>query len=102
MITTNVYQEICCDECNDTIHNHFDCPVCNGRGYQGTDQYSYIDRSTLTIQCEDCNNLFERVNVNDDFIALRNHIRKFNKKVNRKIKIKKVLDKLNISVSLQS
>lgn len=38
----------------------------------------------------------------NDFIALRNHIRKFNKKVNRKIKIKKVLDKLNISVSLQS
>lgn len=76
MITTNVYQEICCDECNDTIHNHFDCPVCNGRGYQGTDQYSYIDRSTLTIQCEDCNNLFERVNENDDWYTDSLEIRK--------------------------
>lgn len=63
---TNIYQEICCDSCNDTIHNHFDCPECNTeRGYQGTDQYSYIHTTTLEIQCEECKTKFKRVNEDD-------------------------------------
>ena len=63
---TNIYQEICCDVCGDTIHNHFDCPVCNTeRGYQGTDQYSYILSDVDKIKCEECNTEFQRVNKDD-------------------------------------
>ena len=51
---TNVYQESCCDECREIIHNHFDCPICiiensKRRGYQGTDQYTYISNDIAEI-----------------------------------------------------
>lgn len=42
----------------------------------------------------------ERRSLADDFAVMHNYIKKLNKKINRKIKIKKVLDKLNINVSL--
>jgi hypothetical protein len=77
---TNLYQEICCDECNETIHNHFDCPVCKtsrGIGYQGTDQYCYLDNYVLVIRCEDCDTLFEKVNDSDRWYDEDLEIRKF-------------------------
>jgi hypothetical protein len=59
---TNVYQEICCEECNEVIHNHFDCPVCNSSyGNEPTDQYGYIDNYAADIQCEKCDTVFEKV-----------------------------------------
>ena len=46
-----VYGEICCEECNEIIHNHFDCPACNQQ-YAGTDAFRDIENDdVLTCDC---------------------------------------------------
>ncbi len=52
------YPEICCDYCNEVIHNHFDCPSCN-RKYAGTSMYGEIDSYYTEFSCEECNARFK-------------------------------------------
>lgn len=61
-ISLEVYPEICCDLCNDVIHNHIDCPVCNQK-YAPTESYfdlTYDDELT----CSNCKTVFERISEN--------------------------------------
>lgn len=54
-----LYPEICCDYCNDVIHNHMDCPVCN-EDWAETDMFHDIQldwnygkpEEDVIIQCE--------------------------------------------------
>jgi hypothetical protein len=61
-----IYPEICCDDCNGVIYNHFDCPVCK-KIYAGTDAYGEIlpdeDINTF-IECENCNSKFKILSIN--------------------------------------
>ena len=38
ILKIKVYGEICCDYCNEVIHNHWDCPACNEK-YASTDTF---------------------------------------------------------------
>ena len=59
-----LYPEICCDYCNDVIHNHFDCPACK-KQYAGTDAYGEIDGDFYdSITCESCGAKFKLVSMN--------------------------------------
>jgi len=56
---TEFYPEICCDVCNEIIHNHFDCPICKTH-YAGTSIYldfNYLDKNH-EFYCEKCNSKF--------------------------------------------
>ena len=56
------YPEICCDLCNETIHNHMTCPAC-GDTYASTDAYGDLDPSYNTeLQCEECKAMFKLIN----------------------------------------
>lgn len=52
-----LYGEICCEVCNEIIHNHIDCPVCHKK-YASTDCYGPV-YETKTIKCLNCNTVFE-------------------------------------------
>lgn len=54
-----VYPEVCCELCNDTIHNHIDCPVCEER-YASTNQYCSLYEET-ELMCENCKTVFEKI-----------------------------------------
>jgi transcription elongation factor Elf1 len=56
-VKTNFYPEICCDHCNQVIHNHFNCPICN-RFYAGTSIYREVFGETLNFHCESCGSKF--------------------------------------------
>jgi transcription elongation factor Elf1 len=52
-----VYPEICCEICNETIHNHMDCPCC--KKYTSTDAYFDLQEhigynAFIEIECEEC------------------------------------------------
>jgi hypothetical protein len=53
------YGEICCDNCNEVIHNHMDCPVCK-RSDVGTDQYCDMHYENI-ISCQECGSVFEKI-----------------------------------------
>lgn len=53
----NIYPEICCDECGNVIHNHFDCPICHNT-YAGTDCYSDMENNE-EFNCESCHSEFQ-------------------------------------------
>jgi hypothetical protein len=57
-VDLEVYGEVCCDMCNEIIHNHIDCPVCE-KEYAGTDQYCDL-YDEKTIECENCRSVFEK------------------------------------------
>ena len=60
------YSEICCDYCNEVIHNHFDCPVCK-KEYAGTSMYHEIDPSWDEIfHCESCKAEFKLLGRNEE------------------------------------
>jgi len=50
-----IYAEICCEYCNDIIHNHFDCPSC-GNHYTPSDQYIGLEEYSgdCSLTCEEC------------------------------------------------
>ena len=56
-----VYIEIHCDECNEIIHFHIDCPVCK-KEHSSTDYYgspsNCIEDGGL-FKCENCNSPFK-------------------------------------------
>lgn len=55
--TVELYPEICCEECNSVIHNHFSCPSCHDE-YAGTDIYTEWERNGVTFKCEECETKF--------------------------------------------
>lgn len=63
------YPEIHCDECNEIIHTHFDCPICKtddvGIGVYG--DINDGDHKEL-IQCEQCNAILKIVH-HDGYIG---------------------------------
>lgn len=57
-ITIEIFSEICCDYCNEIIHNHMDCPICN-KSYASTDAYCEICESGEIVTCENCSSEFQ-------------------------------------------
>jgi len=59
VVDLEVYGELCCDLCNEIIHNHISCPVCK-TSYAATDQYCDLyDETELT--CEVCQTKYKLV-----------------------------------------
>ena len=62
------YSEICCEDCMEVIHNHFDCPICR-RVEASTSIYEsireLIEYSTGTFNCEECGAKFKMIGVNE-------------------------------------
>lgn len=54
------YPETCCDECDEVIHNHMNCPACNTKN-ASTDAYGEIDKYTEHVECEECNARFKLI-----------------------------------------
>ena len=61
-----IYSELCCDFCNEIIHNHFDCPICLIE-YAPTDAYLDISMEPpgFVLKCEKCNAQFKLVDASD-------------------------------------
>lgn len=64
---SKIIPEICCEFCNEVIHNHFDCPVCKN-GFAPTNIYGNFDEYgdgeydgslTTIIVCEKCKTEFQ-------------------------------------------
>jgi hypothetical protein len=73
MIEIEYYGELCCEECNEIIHNHFEeCPACGKRG-AGTDVYGgmYEMEEGESISCEECGKGWELVKVDHDKIIVK-------------------------------
>ena len=50
----HIYPEMCCDLCNEIIHNHFDCPEC-GQKNASTDAYGNIaEMPDEILKCQNC------------------------------------------------
>jgi hypothetical protein len=58
-VDLEVYGEVCCDMCNEIIHNHIDCPVCK-KEYAATEQYCDL-YGEKEVQCENCRSTFEKI-----------------------------------------
>jgi hypothetical protein len=57
-----IYSEICCDYCNDVIHNHFDCPVCKEFNVGTSIYHSMYDMEIGEIlECNDCHAQFKLI-----------------------------------------
>lgn len=54
-----VYGEICCELCDEIIHNHIDCPVCK-KEYAATTNYSQLEADDI-VECKECDSQFELV-----------------------------------------
>jgi C4-type Zn-finger protein len=57
-----IYSEICCEECNDVIHNHMTCPECQKDA--GCDVYGlfsdiFNESEYLEIKCENCGAMYK-------------------------------------------
>lgn len=71
--TVNLYQELCCDECNDVIHNHFDCPACDTI-FAGTNMYHQIDSDDKEFSCENCKAVFNIIKINGNAITIEQQL----------------------------
>ncbi len=60
-----VYVEICCELCNDIIHNHIDCPICKTE-FAPTNIYGSLYDET-ELECEICNTIFVKINTDDSW-----------------------------------
>ena len=63
----NLVEEICCEMCNQVIHNHIDCPVCN-TNFSETDAYCNIRENNVgfIIKCEKCYTEFKLISKDDE------------------------------------
>lgn len=53
-----ITSEIHCEECNEIVHNHFDCPVCEQKWTSG----NFIDlneEKPCILHCDNCKAKFE-------------------------------------------
>jgi hypothetical protein len=49
----NIYSEVCCDYCNEVVHNHFDCPVCGEKSTASDNYYDLNeDKGDCTVECK--------------------------------------------------
>jgi hypothetical protein len=64
-IKLDVYPEICCDICDEIIHNHINCPVCKV-SYASTTTYGDL-YDFNEVECEECGAIFEKINPNDSW-----------------------------------
>lgn len=58
---TEIYPEIHCDQCNEIVHNHFDCPICLSK-YAATSIYGpFGDQFPKEphFSCEECGAKFK-------------------------------------------
>lgn len=69
-----MYIETCCEQCNEPVHAHFNCPYCNTEHYNGFNFindsfYDEIKKGDI-ISCEDCGNKFKiiKYRMNSKFI----------------------------------
>lgn len=59
MYKITFYEEICCEDCNEVIHNHFTCPICKEK-YAGTTLYSKVELEyDKDFECEECGAKFK-------------------------------------------
>ena len=60
-----IYSEICCDLCNEVIHNHIDCcPICKTKYAPTTAYHNLQEFEDKVITCEQCNSTFELLSDN--------------------------------------
>jgi len=52
IIELNVYPEICCELCNNTIHTHINCVICKGT-YAPTTHYGELEDTNI-LKCKNC------------------------------------------------
>jgi hypothetical protein len=70
IFTSELFAEVCCELCGETVHNHFKCPVCKDK-YAGTSIYDCIFNHTENsnkFSCQECNSEFEIVKDEDGYI----------------------------------
>ncbi len=48
----DIYPEACCEVCNETIHNHLDCPACGKKYASSANYHSLSENNPATITCE--------------------------------------------------
>ncbi len=64
----NFHPEICCDECCEVVHNHFDCPAC-GKLFAETDMWDALHELLKEagdgFKCGNCNARFVLVSKGD-------------------------------------
>ncbi len=65
----SIYPEMCCEECRETIHNHFDCPSCNTLRAP-TDVYMSVYELDVgdEIECEVCESQFILISKDEEVI----------------------------------
>jgi hypothetical protein len=69
LLHLNIHPEICCDECNEVFHNHIDCPVCKKQDSETNSFFNLYEASIgETIECGNCNSVFELINRDASFI----------------------------------
>lgn len=69
-----IYGEVCCDFCNEIIHNHFTCPACGNDYASSNICESLWDHASDEINCEECGAWFVTVdgsNLNYDINKVR-------------------------------
>lgn len=54
-----LYEEFCCEMCNEVVHNHIDCPSCEEK-YVETDKYGPIEVGDV-ITCTNCSSRFKLI-----------------------------------------
>lgn len=63
-IEIEFYGEICCDMCNEVIHNHMECPECKNdwaaTNFYGP-VYDYTNDDPCILECEECGAKFQIV-----------------------------------------
>jgi hypothetical protein len=65
-----IYPEICCEDCGEVIHNHFDCPICKTKD-AGTSMYGQANSHDYpTFECESCPAKFRILNRDGDNLTV--------------------------------
>lgn len=50
--------ERCCEECDEIVHNHFNCPICQGDNAGTTISCSIFEYNDDTFACDECHSIF--------------------------------------------
>lgn len=75
---TEFYPEICCEICNEIIHTHFDCPICQEKNV-GTETYREIFIDDFFI-CQGCESIFKRVDFEEIRLITEEELKTFKEK----------------------
>ena len=73
----DLHEEICCDDCGETIHTHINCPICKN-AYAGTDcfgslinEYHNNFLKDNKFCCHECETEFEIIKIENGFMYLK-------------------------------